>query len=80
MVGGKVRRFVWLRQFAVGRDPAGGSRLLERLEFLQALWDLMPESAGSYAKAVWSSFGPPVFAGEKDVHPPEGRDMRQKVC
>ena len=33
---------------------------------------LMPESAESYAKAVWSSFGPPVFAGEKDVRPPEG--------
>jgi len=35
-------------------------------------WALMPESAESYAKAVWSSFGPPVFAGEKDVRPPEG--------
>ena len=33
---------------------------------------LMPESAESYAKAVWSSFGPPVFTGEKDVRPPEG--------
>lgn len=31
-----------------------------------------PESAESYAKAVWSSFGPPVFTGEKDVRPPEG--------
>ena len=25
----------------------------------------MPESAESYAKAVWSPFGPPVFAGEQ---------------
>jgi hypothetical protein len=37
-----------------------------------AFWGLMPESAESYAKAVWSSFGPPVFTGEKDVRPPEG--------
>ncbi len=35
-------------------------------------WRLMPESAESYAKVVWSPFGPPVFAGEKDVRPPEG--------
>ena len=39
---------------------------------LRRLWGLMPESAESYAKAVWSSFGPPVFTGEKDVRPPEG--------
>ncbi len=36
----------------------------------------MPESAESYAKAVWSPFGPPVFAGEKDVGPSEWRDVR----
>ena len=43
------------------------ARLTDRVER-----GLMPESAESYAKAVWSSFGPPVFTGEKDVRPPEG--------
>jgi len=37
MVDGKVSRFVWLRQFEVGHNSAGASRLLDRLEFLQAL-------------------------------------------
>ena len=37
MVDGKVSRFVWLRQFDVGSNSAGASRLLERLEFLRAL-------------------------------------------
>jgi TnpA family transposase len=37
MVDGKVSRFVWLRQFEVGNNSAGASRLLDRLEFLQAL-------------------------------------------
>ncbi|PTQ63008.1 Tn3 family transposase [Celeribacter persicus] len=36
MVDGKVSRFVWLRQFEVGNNSAGASRLLDRLEFLQA--------------------------------------------
>ena len=43
-----------------------------KLYGMRAAWGLMPESAESYAKAVWSSFGPPVFTGEKDVRPPEG--------
>ena len=37
MVGGTVSRFVWLRQFEVGKNSAGASRLLDRLEFLQDL-------------------------------------------
>ena len=37
MVDGRVSRFVWLRQFEVGSNSAGASRLLDRLEFLQAL-------------------------------------------
>ena len=37
MIDGKVSRFVWLRQFEVGSNSAGASRLLDRLEFLQAL-------------------------------------------
>ena len=37
MLDGNVSRFVWLRQFEVGNNSAGASRLLDRLEFLQAL-------------------------------------------
>ncbi|WP_299593290.1 Tn3 family transposase [uncultured Tateyamaria sp.] len=37
IVDGKVSRFVWLRQFEVGSNSAGAARLLDRLEFLQAL-------------------------------------------
>jgi len=37
IVDGKVSRFVWLRQFEVGSNSAGVSRLLDRLEFLQGL-------------------------------------------
>ena len=37
IVDGKVSRFVWLRQFEVGGNSAGAARLLDRLEFLQAL-------------------------------------------
>ena len=32
---GRVSRFVWLRQFEVGRNSADMNRLLDRLEFLQ---------------------------------------------
>ena len=53
------------RHASLRASPAACERLL-------AVWGLMPESAESYAKAVWSSFGPPVFTGEKDVRPPEG--------
>ena len=37
MVDGTVSRFVWLRQFEVGNNSAGASRLLDRLECLLAL-------------------------------------------
>lgn len=37
IVDGKVSRFVWLRQFELGSNSAGASRLLDRLEFLQGL-------------------------------------------
>lgn len=37
MVGGTVSRFVWLRQFEIGKNSAGAGRLLDRLEFLQEL-------------------------------------------
>jgi len=37
MVDGTVSRFIWLRQFEVGKNSAGASRLLDRLEFLQGL-------------------------------------------
>lgn len=37
MVDGTVSQFVWLRQFEVGKNSAGASRLLDRLEFLQKL-------------------------------------------
>ena len=37
IVDDKISRFVWLRQFEVGGNSAGASRLLDRLEFLQAL-------------------------------------------
>ena len=35
MADGTVSRFIWLRQFEVDKNPAGASRLLDRLEFLQ---------------------------------------------
>ncbi|MGL4811697.1 MAG: Tn3 family transposase [Beijerinckiaceae bacterium] len=35
--GGAVTRFVWLRQFEIGRNSADMNRLLDRLEFLQGL-------------------------------------------
>lgn len=35
--GGAVTRFVWLRQFEIGRNSADMNRLLDRLEYLQAL-------------------------------------------
>ena len=34
---GKFSRFVWLRQFEEGRNSAGASRVLDRLEFLPGL-------------------------------------------
>lgn len=34
MVDGKVSWFVWLRQFEVGQNSAGATRLLDRLELL----------------------------------------------
>ena len=34
-VVGRTSRFIWLRQFKVGKNSAGASRLLDRLEFLQ---------------------------------------------
>ncbi|MEP4461008.1 DUF4158 domain-containing protein, partial [Roseibium sp.] len=37
LVDGTVSRFVWLRQFEVGKNSADASRLLDRLEFLQKL-------------------------------------------
>ena len=37
MVDGTVSRFIWLRQFEVGKNSAGASRLLDRLEFLQGI-------------------------------------------
>ena len=37
IVDGKVSQFVWLRQFEVGSNSPGASRLLDKLEFLQAL-------------------------------------------
>ena len=42
MVDYKISRFVWLRQFEVGSNSAGASRLLDKLEFLRAL-GLSPE-------------------------------------
>tara|TARA_R110002096_G_scaffold130203_2_gene279312 strand:- start:1750 stop:3369 length:1620 start_codon:yes stop_codon:yes gene_type:complete len=35
--GGSVTRFVWLRQFEIGRNSADMNRLLDRLEYLQTL-------------------------------------------
>ena len=58
-----------MRRLGLPPCPAGQSR---RLSHPAPDRGLMPESAESYAKAVWSSFGPPVFTGEKDVRPPEG--------
>lgn len=37
IVDGNVSRFIWLRQFEVGSNSAGASRLLDRVEFLQSL-------------------------------------------
>ena len=37
MVDGTVNQFIWLRQFEVGKNSAGASRLLDRLEFLQRM-------------------------------------------
>ena len=37
LVDERVSRFVWLRQFEVGQNSAGASRLLDRLDFLQAI-------------------------------------------
>ena len=36
--------------------------------------------AESYAKGFSSVFWPPVFAGEENVCPSEGRDVGEKVC
>jgi hypothetical protein len=36
-VGGHVSRFIWLRQFEVGKNSADINRLLDRLEFLQSI-------------------------------------------
>ena len=41
-VDGRVSRFVWLRQFEVGKNSADINRLLDRLEFLQGI-DLGPD-------------------------------------
>lgn len=41
-VDGRISRFVWLRQFEVGKNSADMNRLLERLEFLQGI-DLGPD-------------------------------------
>lgn len=35
--GGQVSRFIWLRQFEVGKNTADINRLLDRLEFLQGI-------------------------------------------
>ena len=37
MVDRKISRFIWLRQFEVGSNSADASRLLDKLEYLQAL-------------------------------------------
>ena len=36
--------------------------------------------AESYAKGFSSVFWPPVFAGEENVCPSEGRDVGKKIC
>lgn len=36
-VGGRVSRFIWLRQFEAGKNSADINRLLDRLEFLQGI-------------------------------------------
>ena len=36
-VDGRVSRFIWLRQFEVGKNSANINRLLDRLEFLQGI-------------------------------------------
>lgn len=41
-VEGRISRFVWLRQFEVGKNSADINRLLDRLEFLQGI-DLGPD-------------------------------------
>jgi hypothetical protein len=42
MADGTVSRFIWLRQFEVGKNSAGASHLLDRLEFLQGM-ELAPD-------------------------------------
>ena len=61
--------FQWFR---LSRNACKSWVSIARMMVRRLTWGLMPESAESYAKAVWSSFGPPVFTGEKDVRPPEG--------
>lgn len=41
-VDGRTSRFVWLRQFEVGKNSADANRLLDRLEFLQGI-ELSPD-------------------------------------
>ncbi|WP_417607504.1 Tn3 family transposase [Primorskyibacter flagellatus] len=36
-VDGRISRFIWLRQFELGKNSADMSRLLDRLEFLQGM-------------------------------------------
>ncbi len=36
-VNGRISRFIWLRQFEVGKNSADINRLLDRLEFLQGI-------------------------------------------
>ena len=49
-VAGRLSRFVWLRQFEVGRNSADINRLLDRLEFLEGL-GLSPEVLAGVPRA-----------------------------
>jgi len=43
-------------------------------------WGLFRVGAESYAKGFSTVFWPPVFAGEENVCPSEGRDVGENIC
>ena len=48
--------------------------------FKERTWGLFRVGAESYAKRFSSAFWPPVFAGEENVCPSEGRDVGENIC
>ena len=63
----------WVHQ--AHRQPSSSA-----IRFQGRIWGLFRVGAESYAKGFSSVFWPPVFAGEENVCPSEGRDVGEKIC